>query len=184
MPVRWISDWRARELHSKAQRLDHAGTRDEALRLYRRALEIDPDRPTTLYNIGLIHKYRLNWRESFDFNARAYALNPQDEATRWNYAIAATALRDWATARQLWKENGIDIGEGEGPIEMDLGMTPLRLNPDTDGEVVWGTRIDPARARIRSVPFAESGYRHGDVVLNDGAPVGSRMFNGSKRAVF
>jgi len=76
--------------------------------------------------------------------------------------------------------------EGEaGPIEDNFGTTPIRLNPDGDAEVVWAQRICPVRARILSLPFPESGVAHGDVVLHDGAPVGSRLdSSGKEKSVF
>lgn len=175
---------RADRLHEKAQKLSDSGMDDEALRVYEQALQLDPDRSNTLYNMGLIHKYRGNWPESFELNARAYELAPDDEAARWNCAIAATALRRWEVARRLWTDNGITVEGESGPIEMNFGLTPIRLNAETDGEVVWGTRVDPVRARIESVPFPESGFRYADIVLHDGAAVGYRMLNDSKRGVF
>ena len=65
-----------------------------------------------------------------------------------------------------------------------MGITPIRLNPDDSGEVVWATRIDPVRARIDSVPYPESGFHYGDIVLHDGAPVGYREVDGRKLPVF
>jgi hypothetical protein len=59
---------------------------------------------------------------------------------------------------------------------MVLGLTPIRVAPDEGGEVVWCDRIDPARARIRSVPLPDSGRRYGDLLLHDGAPNGERRF--------
>jgi hypothetical protein len=175
---------RADRLHEKAQKLCDSGMNEEALRVYEQALQLDPARSNTLYNMGLIHKYRGNWAESFELNAKAYELAPDDEAARWNWAIAATALRRWEVARRLWADNGINIEGQSGPIEMNFGLTPIRLNAESDGEVVWGRRIDPVRARIESVPFPESGFRYADIVLHDGAPVGYRMLNDSKRGVF
>jgi hypothetical protein len=67
---------------------------------------------------------------------------------------------------------------------MDFGMTPVRLNPDDSGEVVWATRIDPVRARIDSIPYKESGFRYGDVVLHDGAAVGYREIGENEYPVF
>ena len=163
---------RADRLHDKARDLSDSGKDDEALRIYEQALALDPDRSTTLYNMGLIHKYRGNWQESFELNARAYELAPEDEAARWNWAIAATALRRWDVARRLWADNGIALEGESGPIEMNFGLTPVRLNPESDGEVVWARRIDPVRAVIKSIPFPESGFRYNDVVLHDGAAVG------------
>ncbi len=174
---------RAAKLHERGQKLYAAGDEKGALRAYHKALKVDPERPETLYNVGLVHKYRREWHRSLEFNARAYRLDPEDEATRWNLAIAATALRDWATARRAWKDNGLEL-EGEGPIELDRGMTPIRLNPEGAAEVVWGRRVDPVRARIESVPLPESGFRCQDVVLHDGAAVGYRIVGENQFPVF
>lgn len=164
--------------------LHDAGQEDLALSKYLQALELDFQRSSTCYNIGLIYKYRNQWQESLRYNARAHQLDPDDEATCWNLAIAATALRDWTTARRVWHGRGMGIEEGSESIEEDFGRTPVRLNPDGDAEVVWGRRIDPVRVRILNIPMPESGYRHGDVVLHDGAPVGYRESNGREYPVF
>lgn len=176
---------RAADLHRKGMRLRDDGDEDGALKLYEQAAALDPGKAETLYNIGLIHKYRRAWPESFAFNRRALALQPQDEATRWNLGIAATALGDWTTAREVWTACGFDVGEGDGPIQADFGLTPVRLIPDDDAaEVVWARRLDPVRARITSIPFLASGYFHGDVVLHDGAATGYRMHDEVEKPVF
>lgn len=174
----------ADRLHQEARQLDSEGKSEEAIAAYLQAIACDPGKAESHYNLGLIYKYRGDWPQSFTFNQKANALSPDDEATRWNLAIAATALRNWPVARRVWKEIGIRLDEGEGPIEMDFGMTPVRLNPEEEGEVVWAKRIDPARARIDSIPFPQSGFHYGDVVLNDGAPVGYRLRNEREYPVF
>ena len=106
-------------------------------------------------------------------------------ASRWNLAIAATALRDWKTAREVWKLCGMTLQGEEGPITDNFGTTPIRLDPDGEAEVVWAQRLCPVRARILSLPFPESGVAYGDIVLHDGAPVGSRLdSNGNEKSVF
>jgi hypothetical protein len=84
----------------------------------------------------------------------------------------------------LWVENGIEVDANEGPINLDFGITPIRLNADGDGEVVWARRIDPVRAKIGSIPLPESGFCRGDVVLHDGAAVGYRMYGERECPVF
>ncbi len=175
---------RAEKLHAEARQLDDAGEIEAAIARYQAAIACDPDKAESHYNLGLIYKYRGDWRQSFECNRRAYALDPQDEAARWNLGIAATALRDWSTARAVWTESGIALDGEAGSMEMDFGPAPVRLNPDGNAEVVWATRIDPARARIDNVPFPESGFRYGDVVLNDGAPAGYRECDGQEFPVF
>ncbi len=157
---------------------------ESAMPLYERALALDPDRAATHYNIGLVHKYRGAWAESLHHNRRASDLCDGYEAANWNMGIAATALRDWTAAREAWRRAGLPIGDGDGPIEADFGMTPVRLNPQERGEVVWGTRIDPVRVVIGNIPYANSGFRAGDVVLHDGAPVGEREAQGRTYSVF
>ncbi|MGA7538213.1 MAG: hypothetical protein WBW93_05550 [Steroidobacteraceae bacterium] len=73
---------------------------------------------------------------------------------------------------------------GDSPFEGDFGITPVRLNCDEDAEVVWSKRIDPVRARLTSIPYADSGFCYADVVLHDGAPVGYRTHEGKEFAVF
>lgn len=175
---------RAQALHAEAQQLEEDGKQAEAIGCYLAAIALDPDKSESYYNLGLIHKYRGQWQQSLDYNASANRLDPDDEASRWNLAIAATALRQWEVARAAWRQNGITLDGSEGPIDMDFGITPVRLNPQENGEVVWASRIDPVRARISNIPFPESGFRHGDIVLHDGAPEGVRTRNGRDYSVF
>lgn len=67
---------------------------------------------------------------------------------------------------------------------MNLGYTPIRLQPEGRAEVVWTTRLDPARARIENVPYPSSGRRYGDVILHDGSPNGERLLGGQPVPVF
>lgn len=174
----------AETLHQEAMALSDNGEIDAALMKYRDALALDFSRPATHYNIGLIHKYRSEWEESFRCNKRAVELDADDEASNWNLAIAATALGNWQVARGVWSRLGFSVEPGDTPIDGDFGVTPVRLNADGDGEVVWARRIDPVRTSILSIPFPSSGYRYGDVVLNDGAAVGHRVSNGKEYPVF
>jgi len=175
----------AEDLIDEASALLDDGDDEAALKKYFAALEIDLTDSRVHYNIGLIYKYRGAWKDSFKYNKRASELAPDDEAARWNLAIAATALRDWKTARSVWNGLGMPIEPGDSEIEENFGGTPVRLNPDGDAEVVWARRICPVRTRIESIPFSRSGIAFGDVVLNDGAPVGHRLDqNGKERPVF
>jgi len=184
MPDARTRQEQADQMHEEGVALSAAGDKAGALAKYRAALELDLDRPSTLYNVGLIYKYQSAWRQSFRFNKRAYELRPDDEATAWNLAIAATALRDWSTARSVWSSLGMKITPGDTPVEDDFGLTPVRLNHKTDAEVVWARRIDPVRARLVNIPFPDSGFRYEDLVLHDGAPVGHRTLNGRECPVF
>ena len=148
---------------------------------YRRAMMLAPEWSVPLYNLGLAAKYRSDWSSACEFSRRASDLNPADEASAWNWGIAATALGRWDEADAAWRRFGIQVPEGSGPRNWKLGPVPIRLDGQ---EVVWCTRLDPARARIENVPLEESGYRYRDVLLHDGAPQGVRMYGGVECPVF
>jgi hypothetical protein len=176
------------------------------------ALRRRPDDSSFWYDRGMYAKWRRDWAASVEYNRRALDLLPagkrREEAAAWNLGIAATAVRDWATARDAWTAYGLDLPALPGqpqppdpgtPIEGDFGPAPVRLNADPrfvgheplvlDGrtwraEVVWGRRLCPARVRILNGPTPESGHRFGDVVLHDGDTVGTRRFGDAELGVF
>ncbi len=175
---------KAEKLYQEGEVLSAEGRESEAIDKYLKAIELDPEKSESYYNLGLIHKYLNEWQLSLKYNQKAHELASGDEAALWNLAIAATALRDWNTARTAWQKLGIELEGKTGPINMNFGMTPIRLNPSEEAEVVWATRIDPARAKIDSIPLIESGFRHGDIVLHDGAAVGYRQIEDREYPVF
>lgn len=169
---------RADALHADAMAKSAAGDEDAALGLYLEALALDRARPHTFYNVGLIYKYRRDWEKSLRYNLMAVEYRPDHEATNWNAGIAATALRQWRTAREAWARVGMKVEAGDEPLVGDFGNECVRLNgfEDREGvpEVVWVSRLSPVTARINNVPTPEAKFRYGDVVLHDGAPTGSR----------
>ena len=150
---------------------------------YRRAVEGDDRLRGAWFDLGLVHKWRLEWTESLSCNRRALDLgrDPEGDPAYWNAGIAATALGDWATAHWAWTGYGVILPDDYPMSEEAFGVGPVRL---PDGEVVWGGRRDPARFRLMSVPLPRTGFRCGDVVLNDGAPNGSRVSGGREFPVF
>jgi hypothetical protein len=136
------------------------------------------------YNRGLTAKFDALWADSLAFNRRATELDPGNMAAWWNLGIAATALGDWATARLAWVAYGIEVPAADGPIDMNLGTVPIRLSPESNAEVVWARRIDPARAQVLSVPLPDCGRGHQDMILHDGAPRGKRWLQGRELPVF
>ena len=159
---------------------------EEAEAGFLRAIDLGFETPALWFNLGLVYKFRHEWPAAIDANRRCLAMHPRQHEATWNLGVAATAVRDWPTARNAWRDLEIPIAEGDGPPEADFGLTPIRLNATADGggEVVWGQRIDPCRARIESVPMTSSGHRWHDVVLHDVVPRGERSLHGQSRSVF
>jgi hypothetical protein len=170
--------------NTKAMELEESGQAEKAIACYEKAISTDPKWSVPWFNLGLLYKRRKNWEQSLKCNRRAAELNPKDETAWWNLGIAATALDDWKEARRAWNAYGIKIGSGDGPLELWRQPTPIRLNPDGNGEVVWCSRIDPARAFIENIPLPESNHRYRDLLLHDGAPNGYRKLGDQEVPVF
>lgn len=183
-PGRRNSRSEASDLNERGRKLDAEGNHAGAIVAYRAAVEVDPSWSVPWYNLGLVYKYQEDWKESAACNLRAVTLTESDGDAWWNLGIAATAVGDWAQARDAWTRCGISIPAGEGPIQANFGLTPVRLDPGGRGEVVWCDRIDPARAVIRNIPLPGSGRRYGDILLHDGAPNGTRMLGEQEVPVF
>jgi tetratricopeptide (TPR) repeat protein len=160
-----------------------SGNKEKAIKIYEKILSEKEDWSKPHYNLGLIYKYRLEWDKSYQFNKRAVELNPKDEASQWNLGIAATMLQDWRLARQCWNFFGMKYKIVDEDTAGNIGKTPIRINPNEEGEIVWATRICPARAIINNIPYPESNHRYKDIVLNDGAANGYRQSEGKEYAV-
>jgi tetratricopeptide (TPR) repeat protein len=175
---------RASRANERGRALASVGRAQEAIAEYERAHRLAPDWSMPAFNLGLQYKYAGDWTRALEYNQRATELDPEDQGGWWNLGIAATALGRWDVARSAWQAAGLRVPDGDGPPDFPCGRTPIRLNPDADGEVVWSDRLDPARARIVSIPLAESGFRFADIVLHDGATKGHRRLGNRDVPVF
>jgi len=175
---------KAEIVNQKGVDCQEKGQVQKAVKFFKQASALAPKWSTPLYNLGLLFKNGRRWEQALDCNLRATKLDPKNAGAWWNLGIAATALGRWDVARSAWRGFGIGVPEGDGPVDLPCGCCPIRINPDGDAEVVWADRIDPARARLVSIPFPESKHRWKDVVLNDGAPTGYRKHDGKEIPVF
>jgi len=137
------------------------------------------------FDAALAYKFLRNWQKAYELGKEAAARAPRgaQDPAYWNLGIAATALRDWVTARDAWSGYGITLPPGDGEILGDFGVTCVRIGTTTGQEVVWARRLCPTRARVVSVPF-DTSRRFGEVVLHDGAPNGERVSQGQRHPVF
>ena len=174
-----------RDFERGRRELDN-GNLEAAVRTLEEYVTEDDANPGAWWNLGLAYKFQRNWAESMRCNRRYIELRPKDEEGYFNFGVAASALRDWPAARWAWRGIGLEVDDGDGPPDLELGPTPVRLNASSDGggEVVWANRLDPCRAIIRSVPTPESGHRFGDVILHDVVPRGQREAGGYTFSVF
>jgi tetratricopeptide (TPR) repeat protein len=156
--------------------------------LYERLLAHFPDEKASeawWYDAALAHKFLRNWAKAYELGREAAARAPRGEGdpAYWNLGIAATIQGDWAVARDAWAGFGIELPDGEGPIETRLGPACVRLDTDGQREVVWIERLCPTRGKVVNVPVT-GGRRYGEIVVHDGEPKGQRIYGGVEVPVF
>jgi hypothetical protein len=157
----------------------------EAIEPAAEACRLRSDWASAWWNYAIALKHGHRWADCLEACDHAIALDPENsDGLHWNAGIAATALGDWSRARTAWAAYGLDVPAGEGPLEMELGIAPVRISPDDRPEVVYGKRLDPCRVQLMSIPLPDSGRRYGDIVLHDGEPRGKRRVDGHELSVF
>ncbi|MFT3696836.1 MAG: tetratricopeptide repeat protein [Kofleriaceae bacterium] len=175
----------ARAAHREAGALIDERKFRDAIEPAGRVCQLCPDWAAGWFNYAIALKHGHRWADCLAACDRAIELDPSDAGgMHWNAGISATALGDWKRARAAWTAYGVTLPDGDGPIEMKLGTTALRVSLDAEPEVVWGTRLDPCRIRIVTVPLPESKRCYGDLVLHDGESRGKRMLGEQEVPVF
>ncbi|MFJ5308972.1 tetratricopeptide repeat protein [Streptomyces sp. NPDC088350] len=156
--------------------------------LYEQLLAHFPDEKASeawWYDAALAHKFLRNWAKAYELGREAAARAPRGKGdpAYWNLGIAATIQGDWATARDAWAGFGIELPDGEGPIETRFGPACVRLDTGGQREVVWIERLCPTRGKVVNVPVT-GGRRYGEIVVHDGEPTGQRIYDGVEVPVF
>ena len=164
-----------------------------------------PGDMSALFHLMICAKMRLAWDEARSWLEQLdqrRALNPDtplDPAIEWNRGIIAVAQRKWVLARQAWAGVGFTFpDQPDQPKNSDYAtpgeLSPIRLKIDIDlvesskghlprSEVVWGTRIGPARVELTGIPYYHPTIRSGDILLLDGVQEGKVDLNGENYPV-
>lgn len=174
----------AEELYRKAVEYGHRGDVYNAVKLCKLVARLSPDWSAPYAYLGGIYRSRKEWRPALHYCQKAVTHNPLNDAVWENTALAATALGQWAKAREAWNHLGFKFKISEEEPHLDLGIVPICLNPGTQPEVVEAHRIDPARAVIMGIPQPSSGRRFRDVVLLETKANRSVVINQKKLGTF
>ncbi len=178
-----------------ALRLCGPGHDTDAQEAFTRALELDAERGSWWYDLGLLHKWRGRFREGLRANQHALDHDAPRRPALWNLAVCATALGSGEVARQCWQELGMPA-QTDPTTQMPLveGLPPMRVRvlsrpSPVDGtstmptgvgfEVVWVAPLSPCHGVVQSPTFRDAPIDYGDLVLWDGAPVAEHSVSGS-----
>ena len=152
-----VSEPRSRA-NERGRALAAVGRAQEAIAEYERACRLDSTWSMPAFNLGLYYKYSGDWKRSLEYNQRATELDPEDQGGWWNLGIAATALGRWDVARSAWHGAGLQMPDGDGPPNLPVrsDADPAEPRRRRRGRLVGSSRS--GRARIVSIPLAESGF--------------------------
>ncbi len=165
-------------LFEQALAYDRQGDPYNAIKLYKRLIKLAPDWAPPFARLGMLYKYRREWKPALHYCKKAVVLEPGNQMAWWTIGIAATAQRRWRTAQRVWKKFGFSHRQKQGrPIS-------IRLKYGRQFELLWADPIDPARACIANVPHPASGRRFQDLVLYDNVVAGHHVLGARRFPVY
>lgn len=153
----------ARQFYHQALAYDEAEDVYNAIKLYKRIIKLQPQWLPPYLQLRTIYKRRREWKPAYHYTKRALSLDSAHSDVWWDLGIAATALKKWRIAKNVWsKFNFPSTFSAE-----DREFCALHLSNGKQFELVWARPLCPARAEILSIPLPESRQRYRDIVLYD-----------------
>ena len=170
----------ARDLFTQATTYDTLGDVYHTVKLCKRAIKLDPDYAPPYRLLGRVYHERQEWKPCLHYYQRYVALRPRARDA-WPYiGLAATALRQWRTARTAWNHLGHDLPLTARPPQLAPEIVGVRCKHRGQREILWARRLDPVRAELLSLPQLPTSLNYGDTVLFDLDKVGERMLPGGR----
>lgn len=153
----------AKQFYEQALAYDEAGDVYNAIKLYRRVIKLEGGWKPPYLRLLAIYKGRHEWKPAYHFAKRSLAIDPADSGIWWDLGIAATALKKWRIARNVWAKFDLPAAAPKAANE----IFSLALPYGKYIEMIWVRPICPARAEVISIPRPDAGRYYRDVVLYD-----------------
>ena len=171
---------------------------DAALEHLRKAVELCPERAGFWFNLGLLHKSKLELGEALTAFERAQALNADkglsaEKPVLWNLAICATGSGQGERAvtalralghKAVLSDTGMPFVEGLPPVQVRVATVGSGRGgselPDRSVtfELLWVTPLSPCHGVVSSAAYRVASVDYGDLVLWDAVPIGIAEIDG------
>ncbi len=155
-------------LFQEAEVYHQRGDVYNAVKLCKRIIKRLPDWYPPYALLGLVYKYRHDWKAALHYNKKAVSLDASDRMAWWNVGIAATALKKIRLARSVWQK----FGFSDADQRMLPALKSARVPWGDQFDMIWVRPIDPVRGVIDNIPAPGTDRRFCDIVLLDGVVAG------------
>lgn len=167
---------------------------DEALPHLKKAIELCPERGGFWFNLGLLHKAKLELADALAAFERAHELLGPEKGVLWNLAICATGTGEGERAVKALRALGHKAELSESGMPFVDGLPPVQVRVATVGsghraseqvpdrsvtfELLWVTPLSPCHGVVSSAAYRVASVDYGDVVLWDAVPIGVAEIDG------
>lgn len=155
LQLRWIfgQSLRARGQLARAMALD-----EETLQAY-------PGATSFRLRLAAVARELGEWNTALEALERAAEALPPGNHD-WDCMVAATVLGRWDSVRAAANRLDLELPDGEGPVELDLGVIRCEfIEPSGRRERYWARRTSPCGARIIEIAMPEDPQHFRDVIV-------------------
>jgi tetratricopeptide (TPR) repeat protein len=149
----------AEALNATGWRLQHVhASPDEALGVFRRAIEADPRFSWPHHNIGRVHMARRDWEQARVWLERALEVNPDHWRALYNYGVTNAGLQRWPEALAAYRRAAA-ISPDDAELHANIGWTLIKLGQEAEAEqeLSLAVRLNPGLRAERSYLDARYG---------------------------
>jgi len=93
------------DLMNKGKGLFDTGRLDQAIEVYKRALELEPENVDILIEIGLAYRHREQYDDAIEYYDKAIEIDDQNKVALNNKGYAYECKRDLETAKEWYKKS-------------------------------------------------------------------------------
>jgi tetratricopeptide (TPR) repeat protein len=167
---------------------------EPALEHLKQAVTLCPERGGFWFNLGLLHKAKLELSEALKVFERAHELLGAEKPVLWNLAICATGTGQGERAVRALRALGHDAKLSPTGMPYVEGLPPVQVRVATVGsghgasehvpdrsvtfELLWVTPLSPCHGVVSSAAYRVASVDYGDVVLWDAVPIGVAEIEG------
>ena len=92
---------------------------DKAIEYYNKALEIEPDDPGTMNNLGLAFICKTNYKEAISLYQKSLKIDPEDSITWDNLGLAYEYNNEYEKAKEVYQK-ALDLDSSDEEIQQHL----------------------------------------------------------------